>query len=146
MENFAEITDFTLSGFYLSNCFNVLSDLSFMDLFSLLIFEVIYVSFILIYNRLLLYITSFKDFPVFSLSFEEKTEKSFDWTGKQDFFILSFVNTLRIKQNFSFFCRWHISLRAFAYTVWNKMRFIRQKIQLKASQQHQKKKNFPACS
>lgn len=74
-----------------------------MDLFSLLIFEVIYVSFILIYNRLLLYITSFKDFPVFSLSFEEKTEKSFDWTGKQDFFILSFVNTLRIKQNFSFF-------------------------------------------
>lgn len=86
MENFAEITDFTLSGFYLSNCFNVLSDLSFMDLFSLLIFEVIYVSFILIYNRLLLYITSFKDFPVFSLSFEEKTEKSFDWTGKQDFF------------------------------------------------------------
>lgn len=48
-----------------------------MDLFSLLIFEIIYVSFILIYNRSLLYFTYFQDFPVFNLSFEEKTEKSF---------------------------------------------------------------------
>lgn len=42
-----------------ATAFSVLSDLSFMGLFSLLIFEIIDVSFILIYNRLLLYFTSF---------------------------------------------------------------------------------------
>lgn len=68
--------------------FNVLSDVSFMDFFSLLSFEVIYVSFILIYNRLLLYFTS-KIFQFLVCLLKKRQKNPFDWIGNHDFLFYS---------------------------------------------------------